>query len=177
MESEILKDREVVAAQIGRPPRGQFDVSVRCSFGYPQVIRVHPMVRGKPFPTLYWLTCPLLSLEIDHLEAAGWVKRLEDRMIAEPDLRSAMQTGHRRYAQQRDRALSSDDRAALEASGMVAGLIGRGIGGISDWDYLKCLHLHVAHGLADENAIASIVLDMLPARECSSKQVICSAYE
>jgi len=177
VEPEVLKDREIVASQIGRSPRGQFVVSVRCSYGYPQVIRVHPVVQGKPFPTLYWLTCPFLSKEIDHLEAIGWVKQLEDRMIRESDLHSAMQAAHQRYCRQRDRSLSSEEKATLEANGTMVGLSGRGIGGISDWDRLKCLHLHAAHALADENAIGSIVLRTLSARECLPKQVICSAYE
>jgi len=176
VEPEALNDRKVVAAQIGRSPRGQFTVPVRCGYGYPQVIRVHPVVQGKPFPTLYWLTCPFLSKEIDHLEAAGWVKRLEARVIEDGELASAMQAAHRRYCLQRDQSLSSDEKAALEANGTMIGLTGRGIGGISDWDRLKCLHLHVAHGLVDENPIGRIVLNMLPAHECAPKQVICSAY-
>ena len=177
MESEVLKDRKIVAQQIGRSPRGQFAVSVRCSYGYSQVIRVHPVVHGKPFPTLYWLTCPFLSNEIDHMEAAGWVKQLEARMIEESGLRTAMQAAHRRYCRQRDRLLALEEKAGLEADGTMVGLSGRGIGGISDWDRLKCLHLHVAHKLADENVIGGIVLDKLPACECLPKQVICSAYE
>jgi len=176
VESKALNDRKIVAAQIGRSPRGQFTVAVRCSYGYPQVIRVHPVVQGKPFPTLYWLTCPFLSKEIDHLEAAGWVKRLEARVLEEQELSSAMQVTHRRYCLKRDQSLSDDERASLEANGTIVGLTGRGIGGISDWDRLKCLHLHVAHDLADENPIGSIVLGMLSACECASKQIICSAY-
>ena len=166
-----------MAQQIGRSPRGQFAVSVRCSYGYPQVIRVHPVVQRKPFPTLYWLTCPFLSTEIDHLEAAGWVKRLEARMMEESDLHSAMQAAHRRYCRQRDRLLSLEEKAGLETDGTIVGLSERGIGGIFDWDRLKCLHLHVAHELADANAIGCIVLGMLPGVECLPKQVICSAYE
>lgn len=177
MEPKALNDREIVAAQIERSPRGQFTVSVRCSYGYPQVIRVYPVVQGKPFPTLYWLTCPFLSKEIDHLEASGWIKQLEVRMAQESGLRSAMQEAHRRYCQQRDQLLSPEDKATLEADGTMVGLDGRGIGGISDWDRLKCLHLHIAHELADGNPIGSIVLGMLAASECSFKEVICSAYE
>jgi hypothetical protein len=141
------------------------------------VIRVHPVVQGKPFPTLYWLTCPFLSQEIDHLEACGWVKRFEVRMAEERALRSAMQTAHRRYGLLRDQLLSPEEMDALHESGTIVGLIGRGIGGISDWDRLKCLHLHVAHGLADENPIGDLVLGMVSTRECLPKQVICSAYE
>ncbi|MCK5584632.1 DUF501 domain-containing protein, partial [Candidatus Bipolaricaulota bacterium] len=151
MEREAMNDDKVVARQLGRTPRGAFSVSVRCSYGYPQVIRVHPVVEGKPFPTLYWLTCPFLSREIGHLEAAGWVKQLEARMVEEPELRSAMHEAHQRTWSQRDQLLSSEEKAALAADGTLVGLEGRGIGGISDWDRLKCLHLHAAHALADEN--------------------------
>jgi len=97
-------------------------------------------------------------------------------MIEESGLRTAMQAAHRRYCRQRDRLLSLEEKARLEADGTMVGLSRRGIGGISDWDRLKCLHLHVAHEVADENAIGGIVLGMLPACECSPKQVICSAY-
>jgi len=141
------------------------------------VIRVHPVVAGKPFPTLYWLTCPFLSKEIGHLEAAGWVKRLEARMAEEDDLRIAMHEAHRRTCAQRDGLLSAEDKDVLAEAGARLGFHGRGIGGISDWDRLKCLHLHAAHALADENPIGSIILRRLPSLECSPQQVICSAYE
>jgi len=172
-----MNDGKVVAGQLGRNPRGAFTVSVRCSYGYPQVIRVHPVVDGKPFPTLYWLTCPFLSREIGHLEAAGWVKQLEARMTEQPELRSAMHASHRRNCSQRDQFLSPEEKVSLSVSGALVGLDGRGIGGIFDWDRLKCLHLHAAHALADENPIGSIALSMLPSLECSPQQVICSAYE
>jgi hypothetical protein len=177
VERKAVNDSKVVANQLGRTPRGAFTVSVRCSYGYPQVIRVHPVVAGKPFPTLYWLTCPFLTREIGHLEAAGWVNQLEVRMMEQPDLRSAMHEAHQHTCAQRDQLMSPEEKAALAADGTLVGLDGRGIGGISDWDRLKCLHLHAAHALADENAIGDIVLQALPALECSQQKVICSAYE
>ena len=177
MESQTLNDRSVITAQLGRAPRGAFSVSVRCSYGYPQVIRVHPVIDGKPFPTLYWLTCPFLSREIGHLEAAGWVKQLEARMAEDSELRSAMHKAHQSTCSQRNQLLSPDEKASLAAEGTLVGLEGRGIGGIADWDRLKCLHLHAAHALADVNPIGSIVLRALPSIECPPQQVICSAYK
>jgi len=177
MERENLADARVVAQQLGRKPRGAFTVCVRCTYGYPQVIRVHPVVAGKPFPTLYWLTCPFLSREIGRLEADGHVKTLEALLQMDPALRSAMHEAHRRTCGLRDQLLSSQDRAKLSSDGKMLGLAGRGIGGISDWDRLKCLHLHAAHALADENPIGQRVLAMLPVRECPARKVICSAYE
>ncbi|MBU1048844.1 DUF501 domain-containing protein [Candidatus Bipolaricaulota bacterium] len=177
MECKDVSDRRIVGQQLGRRPRGVFRVSVRCSYGYPQVIRVHPVVAGKPFPTLFWLTCPLLAREIGHLEADGWVKHLETRMMEQPELRDAMRQAHQRTCAIRDELLSADEKAALTANGTLVGLVGRGIGGISNWDRLKCLHLHAAHELAEANPVGRAVLDMLPVIECSSQQVICSAYE
>jgi len=171
MDNQALTDRRVVTAQLGRAARGQWDVAHRCPYGYPQVIRVHPVVAGHPFPTLYWLTCPFLKREVSRLEADGWVKRLEARMAASPELSASMSEAHERYRRERN-ALLSDVR--IDAA--VAESLKHGIGGISDRRYLKCLHLHVAHALVGENSIGAIVLDLVSDSACSRKEVICSAY-
>ena len=55
-----MDDRGVVAAQIGRTPRSVVEVAGRCHLGLPAVTVVPPLLDdGTPFPTLYWLTCPL----------------------------------------------------------------------------------------------------------------------
>ena len=131
---------------------------------------------GEPFPTLYWLTCPYLSKEVDHLEAAGSVKRLEHRLQNDPSLRAAMVAAHVDYRDKRQALLGDHERHKLLQSGRMAALSERGIGGIADWDTLKCLHLHVAHALAGKNPIGGIVLDELTRIECSDKEVICSAF-
>jgi hypothetical protein len=174
MESIPLSDRNVIAAQIGRRPRGLVGVSVRCSHGYPQVIRVRPLVDGKPFPTLFWLTCPHLIRETDYLEADGWIGRLERRMAEDGELREGMARAHERYIEKRFASLSDGERRSIESCGQASSLLEKGIGGIADRRRLKCLHLHVAHALADKNPIGAIVLGMLPAPECRPEQVICS---
>ncbi len=175
MESISLSDRNVIAAQIGRRPRGLVGVSLRCPYGYPQVIRVRPLVDGKPFPTLFWLTCPHLVREVDRLEADGWISRLERRMAEDEELRAGMARAHERYIENRSALLSDGERRSIEAGGMTASLLDRGIGGIAERTRLKCLHLHIAHALADENPIGRIVCGMLPADECRPEQVICSS--
>jgi hypothetical protein len=175
MESIPLSDRNVIAAQIGRRPRGLVGVPVRCSYGYPQVVRVRPLVAGKPFPTLFWLTCPHLTGEVGRLEADGWIDRLERRMAEDGGLRAAMERAHERYIENRSALLSGEDLQPVDSGGLRASLLEKGIGGIGDRRRLKCLHLHVAHALADENPMGAIVLGMLPAAECCAEQVICSA--
>jgi len=167
MEPLSLIDRELVAAQIGRPPRGAVVVAVRCVYGYPQVIRVRPLVDGEPFPTLYWLTCPYLSRALARLEAEGWIHCLERRMAADPVLAASMDAAHTRYA---------DARAALlHEPDLAMPCPGRGIGGIADRQRLKCLHLHVAHALADVNPIGEIALGQLERSHCPPQRILCRA--
>jgi len=175
MEQLSLKDKKVIAKQIGRTPRGLLGIERRCPYGYPQVVCVHPLVEGKPFPTLFWLTCPFLTKQIDCLEAEGWIKQLE-QLLEEDALSAGFRKAHRAYITERDRLLSPEDRASLEETGMLKDLLEKGIGGIADFVRVKCLHLHVAHSLARKNPIGERVLDALSEHACPPKQVICSEF-
>ena len=91
--STRMDDRGVVEAQIGRPPRSLIDVAQRCHLDLPVVITVPPLLDdGTPFPTLYWLTCPLASKRIGRIEAAGGVRTAEQMLADDPDARVALTT-------------------------------------------------------------------------------------
>ena len=175
MEPVTLEDKRIIAAQLGRAARGLLRVERRCPYGYPQVILVYPLIEEKPFPTTFWLTCPFLAEEIDHLEEAGWIKRMETLLKEDPGLNAQLQRAHRAYIEERMNLLSIEDRRFLNDLGMSASLLDKGIGGIADFNRIKCLHLHVAHALVRENPIGKIILKALPNHACSSKEVICSA--
>ena len=177
MDVPTLADLSVIASQIGRQPRGVTGIPCRCSYGYPQAIRVHPIVAEKPFPTLYWLTCPFLGRAVDRLEAAGWIGQMEDELRADPSLNAAFQEARAAYIEERITQLSPEERGFLEARGMLPALQERGIGGITETDRVKCLHLHVAHALSGSNPIGKRILDYLGERECVAENVICSVPE
>jgi len=177
MERITVSDERVIARQIGRAPRGLSAVARRCRYGCPAVIRVHPIVDGAPFPTLYWLSCPHLGLRVDRLESAGWVGRLEERLAADAALAARLAAAREEYVRTRLVLLSADEVGELRARGILESLAGRGIGGIAEAGRLKCLHLHVAHALATANPIGAIVLDLVDAVECPPEEVICSALE
>jgi hypothetical protein len=174
MECVSLSDERTIALQIGRRPRGLSGVARRCSYGYPQVARVHPIVEGRPFPTLYWLTCPYLAGQIDRLEADGWVGRLEERLSQDCDLSARYEAAWEAYVEDRLALLSEADLQYLRGRGMLASLTERGIGGIAKPRRVKCLHLQTAHALASTNPMGSVVLGMLERRECCATEVICS---
>src|SRR5690348_14950491 len=85
-----MDDRNTVAVQLGRDPRGDVAVVARCPFGLPLAIRTSPRLEdGSPFPTLYCTVCPVAVREIGRLEAAGVMRELQQRLEEEPDLRDA----------------------------------------------------------------------------------------
>jgi len=175
VEPLTLMDRRILAAQLGRSPRGASSVETRCAYGYPQVVSVYPVIEGEPFPTLYWLSCPVLVRQIDRLEAAGWVKRLEARLSSDAQLAARFSSAHRAYIAERLALLGAADRAALEAAGRLSSLTERGIGGTADRSRVKCLHLHAAHELARDNPVGKIVLSLLPRRSCAGEDVLCAS--
>lgn len=177
MEPATLTDKKIIAWQLGRRPRGLTGIAARCPHGYPQVVVVYPLVDGKPFPTTYWLTCPFLQKEIDHLEAQGMIKVLEARIRTEPELAQRFGRAHRDYIAARLRLLSQKDRIQLEQTGMLAVLTSRGIGGTADFTRVKCLHMHVAHALVASNPIGELVLNALPQQACPKEHVICAAVD
>lgn len=126
-------DHERVAALLGRPPEGDFDVVVRDERGEPVVIRNAPILHGgRPMPTRYWLVGAALRRRIGQLEAEGGVRRAEAEV--DPDELAA---AHSRYAAERDSALPADHDGPVPSGGV--GGTRRGV---------KCLHAHYAHHLA-----------------------------
>ncbi len=144
----MVDDRAVVDAQIGRPSRASFEVVVRCHFGLPMVIRMPPLLDdGTPFPTRYWLTCPLAVRRVDRLEGAGGVRAMSRRAAVDASFGAALAAAHQRYAAERDAALPAD--AALSPTGGVAGTEGSGV---------KCLHAHYAdHAAGNANPVGELV--------------------
>ena len=133
-ESDIAEqDREAVAAQLGRPPRGLAEVAHRCPCGLPSVVRTNPRLPdGTPFPTLYYLTCSRLCRKVGTLEAEGRMREMTDRLDSDDELAAAYLRAHESYLAERD---------AIESLGIEVSA-----GGMPT--RVKCLHVHVGHALA-----------------------------
>ncbi len=144
-----LRERAIVSAQLGRPARGDNAVVHRCSFGLPTVVRVGPRLEdGTPFPTVFWLACPLLRSSIGRLEAEGSMVGLNERIDSDDGgIGSAYAAAFERYIDFRD-----------ELGEPLEGRPGAGGSPL----YVKCLHVHAAHTLAtNDNVVGEWALRQL----------------
>lgn len=158
----VSEDRGIVEAQIGRPLRADSEVVARCHLAMPVVVRVPPHLDdGTPFPTLYWLTCPLARTRIGRLEGAGGVKRMEAKAESDPEFGAALARAHADYASERDRYVNRQ-------SGPVPT---GGVGGTAEG--VKCLHAHYAHTAAGgENPVGELVGAWIEPLDCEVSCVV-----
>ena len=109
----------------------------------------------EPFPTIYWLTHPLLKCIVSKLELEGYGLQLERRLHENVDDAIHMMTlAHETYGQERYQLLSESDQQLIQDYRWEAAFAtSRGIAGISQKNNkhicaVKCLHAHLAHYLS-----------------------------
>lgn len=126
------------------------------------MIEVPPILDdGTPFPTTFWLTCPLASKRIGRLEGIGGVKQLERYADHDPEFGAALEEAHRRYAAEREAKTPSDARHVP-----TGGVAGTRTG-------IKCLHAHYAdHVAGNVNPVGSAVAPFVEPLDCDRPCVI-----
>ena len=97
------KDKKVVEAQIDRSLRSNVTVSSRCHLNLPAAIKVPPNLDdGTPFPTTYWLTCPMYNKKIGSLESQGLIAELDNEILNNPNLKAEWSKRQISYQQERE---------------------------------------------------------------------------
>lgn len=126
-------DLDAVARQLGREPRGVLAIAYRCPNGEPAVVQTAPRLPdGTPFPTLYYLTHPVLTAAASRLESSGMMREMTERLAEDAELAAAYRRAHESYLAERD---------AIES-------LGTDFSGGGMPDRVKCLHVVIAHSLA-----------------------------
>ncbi|MBX3472352.1 MAG: DUF501 domain-containing protein [Planctomycetes bacterium] len=158
-------DVATVRAQLGRPARGRWQVASRCRLGLPVLLEAHPVLDdGAPFPTLYWLTCPLARRRVSRLEQQGGVRAWTERLERDPDLRAAFERAQADYAAARAARLPAGSPAHARLRGGVGGSEGGGV---------KCLHAHYAHARAGgDNPVGRDVAAQVEPLDCATPCVV-----
>lgn len=131
-----------------------------CHLGLPVVAEVPPILDdGTPFPTRYWLTCPLAVRRIGRLEGSGGVKQMERWVEAAAAERFA--AANERYAAERDALVPTD--AVHRPDGGVAGTKAG----------VKCLHAHYAdHAAGNDNPVGEVVAPWVEPLDCQRPCVV-----
>ena len=157
-----MDDDAVVAAQIGRPLRSAAVSARRCHLGLPVVIVVPPLLDdGTPFPTRYWLCCPLAPRRVGRLEWAGGVAAMERRAAADPEFGARLEAAHERYAAAA-RPISKTSPEARPSGGVGGARAG-----------VKCLHAHYAdHAAGNDNPVGEAVAAGVDPLDCAEPCVV-----
>jgi hypothetical protein len=144
-------DEEIVALQLGRPPRSIHAVGHRCPCGNPDVVTTEPRLpNGTPFPTTFYLTCPRAASMIGTLEGSGLMKEMQARLAEDPELAAAYRAAHESYLAFRSTLGDVPEIEGITAGGMP--------------DRVKSLHVLAAHSLAagpGVNPLGDEVLELL----------------
>lgn len=168
MTDADVSSQAVIAAQLGRPLRAVSKPLVHCHLGLPVVIEVPPVLDdGTPFPTHYWLSCPLAVRRVARIESRGDIGRIEDLAVADPEFGRRLTVAHERYRTERDLLIRQD--AIHRPTGGVAGASAG----------VKCLHAHYADyaaGAASEdrwyNPVGELVAAEIEPLDCTVPCVI-----
>ena len=93
-------DLAVVARQLGREgPDAVHPISrivVRCPWQLPAIVEDMPYdSAGRPFPTLFYLTCPTAAAAVHRVESAGALTKLAARLDESSELQAALRSAER----------------------------------------------------------------------------------
>jgi len=151
------RDIDIITSQLGRTPSGISAIAHYSPNGIPQVLEMETWVFEQPFPTLYWLSSKAIDKALAKIESQGVVKELEQRIKEDEALREAHHASHRDYIARRWEVMSDEHKAIIEEKGFKPLFDKLGIGGIANWDQVRCLHMQYAHHLAGNNVIGQIL--------------------
>lgn len=158
------REKNIVKLQIEREPVGIINIFKYCPHNYPAIIKVHPFLKKRVFPTTYWLTCPFLNREIAVLEDKNWISKLEILLEERDDLKESLKESYIKYKVQRFSMLNKDkiDQVKNKSMDIYHTLKDSGVGGIREDKGLKCLHAHVADYLANGiNPVGKIIFNKI----------------
>tara|TARA_Y100000590_G_scaffold280624_1_gene315284 strand:+ start:254 stop:775 length:522 start_codon:yes stop_codon:yes gene_type:complete len=153
----VSKEKRIVEVQLSRSLRSNVEVVSSCHFNLPAVIKVPSNLDdGTPFPTSYWLTCPMYNKKVGSLESQGLIKELDNQLNKNEDLKKLWSDRQRSYEEERNKDKKKNEEEIIPTGG---------VGGASE--SIKCLHAHLADELAtSKNYIGKIVLESVGGFNC-----------
>jgi hypothetical protein len=159
----VTNEKQTVEIQLNRKVRSNIDVVAKCHFDLPVVVDVPKNLDdGTPFPTMYWLTCPMYVKKVSTLESNGMVKDLDKQLVDNKKLNKLWRKRQKSYENERNKKYKNLSNTISPIGG---------VGGTTK--SIKCLHSHLADELVSgENVIGKVVLESVGGCNCIEPCVI-----
>tara|TARA_B100000941_G_scaffold75266_1_gene51316 strand:- start:41 stop:556 length:516 start_codon:yes stop_codon:yes gene_type:complete len=159
----VTNEKQVVEVQLKRNLRSDIEVVAKCHFDLPVVVDVPKNLDdGTPFPTMFWLTCPMYIKKVSTLESHGMVKELDSQLNSNNKLRKLWSKRQKNYEKERNKKYKNI-KNIISPSGGVGGTL----------NSIKCLHSHLADELVTgKNIIGQIVLENVGGCNCLEPCVV-----
>ena len=159
----MTNEKQTVEIQLDRKIRSNIDVVAKCHFNLPVVVDVPKNLDdGTPFPTMYWLTCPMYVKKVSTLESNGMVKDLDNQLVDNKKLNKLWRKRQKSYENERNKKYKNLSNTISPIGG---------VGGTTK--SIKCLHSHLADELVSgENVIGKVVLESVGGCNCIEPCVI-----
>ena len=159
----MTNEKQTVEIQLNRKVRSNIDVVARCHFDLPVVVDVPKNLDdGTPFPTMYWLTCPMYVKKVSTLESNGMVKDLDKQLVDDKKLNKLWRKRQKSYENERNKKYKSLSNTISPMGG---------VGGTTK--SIKCLHSHLADELVSgKNVIGKVVLESVGGCNCNEPCII-----
>jgi hypothetical protein len=159
----VTNEKQTVEIQLNRKVRSNINVVAKCHFDLPVVVDVPKNLDdGTPFPTMYWLTCPMYVKKVSTLESNGMVKDLDKQLVDNKKLNKLWRKRQKSYENERNKKYKNLSNTISPIGG---------VGGTTK--SIKCLHSHLADELVSgENVIGKVVLESVGGCNCIEPCVI-----
>lgn len=159
----MTNEKQVVEVQLKRNLRSDIKVAAKCHFDLPVVVDVPKNLDdGTPFPTMFWLTCPMYIKKVSTLESHGMVKELDNQLNNNNMLNKLWSKRQISYEKERNKKYKNI-KNITSPSGGVGGTL----------NSIKCLHSHLADELVTgKNIIGQIVLENVGGCNCLEPCVV-----
>eukprot|EP00914_Ancora_sagittata_P031583 GHVO01064005.1.p1 GENE.GHVO01064005.1~~GHVO01064005.1.p1 ORF type:complete len:241 (-),score=41.78 GHVO01064005.1:141-863(-) len=125
----------------------------------PAVAVAAPVCGNVPCPTLFWLLEPTIKKKLSCLESQGYVTVIEAMISGSVSLQRSMIKDHLHFIKRRWKYMTSSMRDAINPRQLEC-LTDRGIGGMSNFTAVRCLHMHYAiHIIEEEGTTVGRIVD------------------
>jgi len=159
----VASEKQVVEVQLNRNLRSDIKVAAKCHFDLPVVVDVPKNLDdGTPFPTMFWLTCPMYIKKVSTLESHGMVKELDNQLNKNNMLNKSWSNRQKSYEKERNKKYKNT-KNSISPLGGVGGTL----------NSIKCLHSHLADEIVTgKNIIGKIVLENVGGCNCLEPCVV-----